>query len=73
MKLLVLAIIAGGHVLIEGIPGIAKTLTAKTVAKLLNLKFSRIQLTPDLLPADIVGTKVYNQKTGDFEVVVGPV
>lgn len=73
VKFLVLAVIAGGHVLIEGIPGIAKTLTAKTVAKLLNLKFSRIQLTPDLLPADIVGTKVFNQKTGDFEVVVGPV
>ena len=73
VKLLVLAIIAGGHVLIEGIPGIAKTLTAKTVAKLLNLKFSRIQLTPDLLPADIVGTKVFNQKKGDFDVVVGPV
>ena len=73
VKLLVLSVIAGGHVLIEGIPGIAKTLTAKTVAKLLNLRFSRIQLTPDLLPADIVGTKVFNQKTGDFEVVVGPV
>ncbi|MEM2021709.1 MAG: MoxR family ATPase [Zestosphaera sp.] len=73
VKLLVLSVVAGGHVLIEGIPGIAKTLTAKTVAKLLNLKFSRIQLTPDLLPADIVGTKVFNQKIGDFEVVTGPV
>ncbi|MEM2004741.1 MAG: MoxR family ATPase [Zestosphaera sp.] len=73
VKLLVLSVIAGGHTLIEGIPGIAKTLTAKTVAKLLNLRFSRIQLTPDLLPADIVGTKVFNQRTGDFEVVVGPI
>ncbi|MEM0013991.1 MAG: MoxR family ATPase [Zestosphaera sp.] len=73
VKLLVLSVIAGGHALIEGIPGIAKTLTAKTVAKLLNLRFSRIQLTPDLLPADIVGTKVFNQRTGDFEVVVGPI
>lgn len=73
VKLLVLSVIAGGHALIEGIPGIAKTLTAKTVARLLNLKFSRIQLTPDLLPADIVGTKIFNQKTGDFEVVIGPI
>ncbi len=73
VKLITLAIIAGGHVLVEGIPGIAKTLTAKTIAKLMNLKYSRIQLTPDLLPADIVGTKVYNQKTGEFNIVVGPI
>jgi len=73
VKLITLAIIAGGHVLVEGIPGIAKTLTAKTVAKLMNLRYSRIQLTPDLLPADIIGTKIYNQKTGEFDIVVGPI
>jgi len=71
--LAVLTIVAGGHGLIEGVPGIAKTLLAKTVAKVLNLKFSRIQCTPDLLPADVLGTKVYNQKTGDFELRVGPI
>ncbi len=72
VKMLVLAIIAGSHVLIEGVPGVAKTLTAKSVARALDLKFSRIQMTPDLLPADIVGTKVYDQKTGDFKTVLGP-
>ncbi|MCS7111801.1 MAG: MoxR family ATPase [Ignisphaera sp.] len=73
VKLIVFTIVAGGHALIEGIPGIAKTLTAKVVAKLLNLKFSRIQCTLDLLPSDVIGTKVYNQKTGEFEIRIGPV
>ncbi len=72
VRMLVLAVVAGGHVLIEGVPGVAKTLTAKSVARALDLKFSRIQMTPDLLPADIVGTKVYDQKTGDFRIVLGP-
>jgi len=73
VKLLVFSIIAEGHVLIEGVPGIAKTLTAKVVAKLLNLKFSRVQCTVDTLPSDIIGTKVFNQKTSDFEVRLGPI
>lgn len=73
IKMLVLAVITGGHVLIEGIPGVAKTLTAKSVAKALDLKFSRIQMTPDLLPADVIGTKVYDQKSGDFKVLLGPI
>lgn len=73
IKMLVLAVIAGGHVLIEGVPGVAKTLTAKSVAKALNLRFSRIQMTPDLLPADVIGTKIFDQKTGDFKIMLGPV
>lgn len=73
VKMLVVAIILGGHVLVEGIPGVAKTLTAKSVAKVMDLKFSRIQMTPDLLPADIVGSKIFDQKSGDFKVVLGPV
>ncbi|MEM3984180.1 MAG: AAA family ATPase, partial [Sulfolobales archaeon] len=73
IKMLVLAVITGGHVLIEGVPGVAKTLTAKSVAKALSLKFSRVQMTPDLLPADIIGTKIYDQKSGDFKVLLGPI
>lgn len=73
IKMLVLAVITGGHVLIEGVPGVAKTLTAKSVAKALSLRFSRIQMTPDLLPADVIGTKIYDQKTGDFKILLGPV
>ncbi|MEM1645760.1 MAG: MoxR family ATPase [Ignisphaera sp.] len=73
ITMLVFAIVAEGHVLIEGVPGIAKTLTAKVVAKLLNLKFSRVQCTIDTLPSDIIGTKIYNQKIGDFEVRLGPI
>ncbi len=73
VELVVLTIVAGGHALLEGVPGIAKTLTAKVVAKLMNLRFSRIQCTLDLLPADIIGTKVYNPKTGDFELRLGPI
>jgi len=73
IELIVMAIVAGGHALLEGVPGIAKTLTAKVVAKLMRLSFSRIQCTLDLLPADIIGTKVYNPKTGDFELRLGPI
>ncbi|MEM2007238.1 MAG: AAA family ATPase [Sulfolobales archaeon] len=73
IKMLVLAVITGGHVLIEGVPGVAKTLTAKSVARALSLKFSRVQMTPDLLPADVIGTKIYDQKSGDFKVLLGPI
>lgn len=73
VKLLLFSIFAEGHVLIEGVPGIAKTLTAKVVTKLLNLKFARVQCTVDTLPSDIIGTRIYNQKTGDFEVRLGPI
>jgi len=67
------ALISMGHILLEGPPGIAKTTLAKTFASLLDLNFSRIQFTPDLLPSDIIGTKIYNQKTGEFETRLGPI
>ena len=67
------AFIAGGHVLLEGVPGLAKTLTIKTVAEILGLDFKRIQFTPDLLPADVTGTLIYEQNTGKFSVRKGPV
>ncbi|RLF06230.1 MAG: magnesium chelatase, partial [Thermoprotei archaeon] len=70
---LLIAILSRGHVLIEDYPGLAKTLMAKTLAQTMGLKFRRVQFTPDLLPADITGTYVYNQKTGDFELRKGPI
>jgi len=73
IKMIALAIILEGHVLIEGVPGVAKTLTAKSVARVMDLKFSRVQMTPDLLPADIVGSKIFDQKSGDFRVLLGPI
>ncbi len=68
-----IGLITGGHILIEGVPGLAKTLTVKTLADTMNAKFSRIQFTPDMLPADVVGTTIYSQKTGDFSIRKGPV
>ena len=70
---LFMGIIAGGHVLLEGVPGLAKTLAIKTVAEVIDAGFKRIQFTPDLLPADIVGTMVYRQQTGEFVARKGPV
>jgi MoxR-like ATPase len=71
-KLLV-GLLTNGHVLIEGVPGLAKTLTISTLAKLLDVTFKRIQFTPDLLPADLIGTLIYNQKESKFEVKKGPI
>ncbi len=68
-----MAMIAGGHVLLEGVPGLAKTLTIKSVAEVVDAGFKRIQFTPDLLPADIVGTMIYRQQTGEFLARKGPV
>ena len=65
---LILAILTNGHVFLEGVPGLAKTLTIKTLAQLIDTKFQRLQFTPDLLPADIIGTLIYNQKDSSFEV-----
>lgn len=70
---ILMAFVAGGHVLLEGVPGLGKTLTVKTVAKMLGLDFKRIQFTPDLLPADITGTLIYEQNKGVFSVRKGPV
>lgn len=73
VRLCALALIAQGHVLLEGVPGVAKTLLAKTIAHLLSLKYGRIQFTPDLMPADIVGTSIYDLQTRDFRIRQGPV
>ncbi len=73
IELLSVALLAEGHVILEGIPGVAKTTIAKSFANALGLKFSRIQLTPDLLPADIVGTVYYDQRDGKFKIKKGPI
>ncbi|MEI7803079.1 MAG: MoxR family ATPase [Bacteroidota bacterium] len=73
VTLLLNGLLAGGHVLIEGVPGIAKTLTAKLLAKTLSVNFSRIQFTPDLMPSDVTGTTVFNSKTAEFSFHKGPV
>jgi MoxR-like ATPase len=70
---LLVGLFTGGHVLLEGVPGLAKTLTINTLAKILDLHFHRIQFTPDLLPADLVGTMIYNPKKSEFEVKKGPI
>lgn len=70
---LLIGLFTNGHILLEGVPGLAKTLTISTLARVLHLDFSRIQFTPDLLPADLVGTMIYNQKEGKFEVKKGPI
>jgi MoxR-like ATPase len=70
---LLIAILSNGHVLLEGVPGLAKTLTVSTLASLIDAKFQRIQFTPDLLPADLVGTLIYNPKEGTFETKKGPI
>ncbi len=73
LERVLVAILAQGHLLVEGVPGLAKTLTVKTLARTLRGSFKRIQFTPDLVPADLVGTRVYNQKTGEFSTSFGPV
>jgi MoxR-like ATPase len=73
LERVLIALLAQGHLLIEGVPGLAKTLTVNTLAKTLNGSFSRIQFTPDLLPADLVGTRIFNQQTSEFSTVLGPV
>src|SRR5208283_6000223 len=73
LERVLVAILAQGHLLVEGVPGLAKTLTVKTLARTIRGSFKRIQFTPDLVPADLVGTRIYNQKTGDFSTSLGPV
>ncbi len=73
LERVMVAILAQGHLLVEGVPGLAKTLTVKTLAETVRGNFKRIQFTPDLVPADLVGTRIYNQKTGEFSTSLGPV
>ena len=73
LERVLVAVLAQGHLLVEGVPGLAKTLTVKTLARTIRGSFKRIQFTPDLVPADLVGTRIYNQKTGDFATSLGPV
>ena len=73
LERVLVAILAQGHLLVEGVPGLAKTLTIKTLARTITGTFRRIQFTPDLVPADLVGTRIYNQKTGEFNTALGPV
>src|SRR5215467_13066751 len=73
VKLIIAALLADGHVLIEGVPGVAKTLTARLVARSLDINFSRIQFTPDLMPSDVLGTPVFNPQQASFEFRKGPV
>jgi MoxR-like ATPase len=73
LERVMVAMLAQGHLLVEGVPGLAKTLTIKTLAQTMRGQFKRIQFTPDLVPADLVGTRIYNQKTGEFSTSLGPV
>jgi len=73
LERLVVALLARGHILVEGVPGLAKTMAVKTLAEAIGGEFKRIQFTPDLVPADLVGTRIYNQKTGEFNTSLGPV
>jgi MoxR-like ATPase len=73
LERMIVALLARGHLLVEGVPGLAKTLAVKAMADALGVEFQRIQFTPDLVPADIVGTRIYNQKAGEFQVSLGPV
>ncbi|MFP4378670.1 MAG: AAA family ATPase [Spirochaetales bacterium] len=73
LERVLVAMLAGGHLLVEGVPGLAKTLTVKTVAEVMRGVFRRIQFTPDLVPADLTGTRIYNQKSGEFSTELGPV
>jgi MoxR-like ATPase len=70
---LLIGMLTGGHVLLEGVPGLAKTLTVRTLAETIDVQFERIQFTPDLLPADVVGTQIYDQRTGEFSARKGPI
>src|SRR5438552_13210229 len=70
---LLVGLLTGGHILLEGVPGLAKTLAVRTLGQALRLSFHRIQFTPDLLPADVIGTQIYNPRTGEFTIRKGPI
>src|SRR3981081_3397975 len=73
LERVLVAMLAQGHLLVEGVPGLAKTLTVQTLAQTVRGAFRRIQFTPDLVPADLIGTRIYNQRTGEFSTELGPV
>jgi len=73
LERLLIGLLADGHVLLEGVPGLAKTLAVRTLAAIVSGEFRRIQFTPDLLPADLIGTQIYNQRSGEFTVQKGPI
>ena len=73
LERMIVALLARGHILVEGVPGLAKTMAIKTLAASIGGEFQRIQFTPDLVPADLIGTRIYNQKTGEFNTALGPV
>ena len=73
LERMVVALLSRGHILVEGVPGLAKTMAVKTLSQAIGGEFQRIQFTPDLMPADLVGTRIYNQKTGEFNTSLGPV
>jgi MoxR-like ATPase len=73
LERLIVALLSRGHILVEGVPGLAKTMAIKTLADVIGGEFRRIQFTPDLVPADLIGTRIYNQKTGEFDTSLGPV
>ncbi len=71
LESLLIGLFTNGHILVEGVPGVAKTTTIKTLARILDLEFKRVQFTPDLLPSDIIGSEIYNPKSGDFKIKRG--
>src|SRR5215207_4037783 len=73
LERMIVALLAHGHILVEGVPGLAKTMAIKTLADVIGGEFKRIQFTPDLVPADLIGTRIYNQRDGEFQVSLGPV
>jgi len=73
LERLMVGLLANGHVLLEGVPGLAKTMAVKTLSSTIKAKFQRLQFTPDMLPADLTGTLIYDQRTGDFKVKTGPI
>jgi len=73
LERLMIGLLANGHILLEGVPGLAKTMAVKTLASTIKAKFQRLQFTPDMLPADLTGTLIYDQRTGDFKVKTGPI
>jgi MoxR-like ATPase len=73
LERMIVALLSRGHILVEGVPGLAKTMAIKTLAEVIGGEFKRIQFTPDLVPADLVGTRIYNQKQGEFNTSLGPV